>query len=74
MGMKITVPWQIRLPGMKTSSPHSSNWWTRKHYHEQAQSTPIRSVTMEEDDLDHLGALHQATIAHKKHWWQRWFS
>ena len=62
MSMKITVPWQIRMPAMKSKSPRSRNWRNRQHYNEDTLSTPMRSVTMEKDDLDHLGAMHQ-TIA-----------
>jgi len=70
MGMKITIPWHARLLGMKSGSSYKRNWWMRKR-HEQAQSTPLRSVIMKEDDLDHLGALHQVIEDHAKRWWRR---
>lgn len=69
MSMKITVPWQIRLPVMKSRSPRSRNWWYRAHCKEP-QSVPLRSVTMKNDDLDHLGALHQVSEHQTK---RRWF-
>ena len=59
MSMKINIPWQIRLPAMKTRSPRSGSWWNRSRFKKPA-SAPSRSVLMKEDDLDHLGALHHA--------------
>ncbi len=71
MSMKITVPWQIRLPIAESGSPRRHSWWSRKHRHEHALSTPLRSVTMKEDDLDHLGALHHDIEQPPKRWWRR---
>ena len=61
MGMKITIPWQIRWPPIKTR-PHSNT----------TQSVPCRSVLMEEDDLDHLGAQHHVYFEQSpKRWWRK---
>lgn len=59
MSMKITVPWQIRRSDAKSGPPRRRNWWSRKHFREENLSEPLRSVTMKEDDLDHLGTRHQ---------------
>ncbi len=45
--------------------------WIRRHYRKQLRSVPLRSVTMKEADLDHLGALHQGIEGHAKRWWKR---
>jgi hypothetical protein len=71
MSMKITVPWHIRLPVAQAGSPSSRSWWSRKQGHEQALSTPLRSVTMKEDDLDHLGTLHHDIEQPPKRWWRK---
>ena len=71
MSMKITVPWQIRSPAMKADSPGSGHWWNRKHFN-KTQSAPCRSILMEEDDLDHLGALHHDDLEQPpKRWWRK---
>jgi hypothetical protein len=57
--MKISVPWQIRLPSIRSGSPRSGSWWNRRHFKDK-RSAPTRSVLMQKDDLDHLGALHDA--------------
>lgn len=64
MSMKITMPWRNRMPSEKSSSGRRRSGWLRKLRHKQALSTPLRSITMQEDDLDHLGALHQV-IEHR---------
>ena len=66
MSMKVTVPWQIRMPAFRSGSPRSRNWWNRQHFDEGTLSTPLRSVTMKEDDLDHLGAMHQTVASPAK--------
>ena len=50
MSMKITVPWLTRIATAKSRPPRKDS--------NQPLSEPLRSVTMREDDLDHLGALH----------------
>jgi hypothetical protein len=37
-----------------SGSAHRPRWWNRK----PAESAPHRSITMKEDDLDHLGTHH----------------
>jgi hypothetical protein len=76
MSIKVTVPWQIRLPAVKSGSPHSRNWWNRQHFNRNASSAPLRSVTMKEDDLDHLGAKHQevASLGRPHRLFGRFFS
>ena len=66
MSMKFTVPWQIRWPAVKTRSPRNGTFYSA------TQSAPCRSVLMEEDDLDHLGALHHDDIEQPpKRWWRK---
>lgn len=65
MSFKFTVPWQIRWPA-KIRLSGSGTVYTA------TQSAPCRSVLMEEDDLDHLGALHQDDIEQPpKRWWRK---
>ena len=56
MNRKIQIPWQIRMPGAGSGSPRKSIWWNRRHVEE---SVPSRSVSMKQDDLDHLGCRHK---------------
>ena len=59
--MKINIPWQIRLPSLKTSPPRNGRWWNRRPFRD-TRSAPTRSVLMEKDDLDHLGTRHDAMV------------
>jgi hypothetical protein len=64
MSMKITS--QVRLPGSGPTA-HRGVWnWIRSLFRRQNPSVPVRSVTMQEDDLDHLGALHRNTGTHSR--------
>ena len=53
MGVKITVPWSIHLRSGESSDDWP--WWTRRKYRDDPGPHPIH---LEEQDLDHLGALH----------------
>jgi hypothetical protein len=69
MSLKITFPWQSRLTVARSGSPGSG----RKNS-TQPLSTPLRSVTMQEDDLDHLGAMHHVSEHQtKRKWFGKWF-
>ena len=57
MSIKITVPWKIHLPAMRTRTTGGRTWWNRRPF-KDTRSAPERSVMMEATDLDHLGALH----------------
>ena len=70
MSMKISIPWQIRPPAMKSQQPRNGSWWNRTHF-KDTQSAPCRSVLTEEDDLDHLGALHHDIEQPPKRWWRK---
>jgi len=55
MNVKPAMPW-------KTTSARVRGWissWSRNPLHHAMASEPIRSVTMHEDDLDHLATLHR---------------
>jgi hypothetical protein len=73
MSMKFTFPWQSPITGDKSGSPDRGGSWSRKHS-DQPQSAPLRSVTMHEDDLDHLGALHHLSEHQpKRKGFGKWF-
>lgn len=62
MAYNITTPWKIHLRG----SGHSTGrrWWTRRKYHDDPGAR--RPVLMKEQDLDHLGAVHDRTVHPRK--------
>ena len=62
MAFNITVPWKIHLSGAGSGRPKRHSWWTRRKYRDDAGSHP---TLMKEQDLDHLGALHDA-VQHAK--------
>lgn len=65
MSRKIKISWDLR-------SIFSRSGWARKSA-EKITSTPVRCVTMQEDDLDHLGMQHQMVGQHaKRSFWNRW--
>ena len=55
MGSHITVPWNIHLRGSESSG--GRNWWLRRKFRDD---TGIRPAPLKEQDLDHLGVLHDA--------------
>ena len=62
MGFNITVPWKIHLRG--SANPDGSSWWTRRKYHDD---TGVRPSVLKEQDLDHLGILHDQVVHSGKH-------
>jgi len=62
MTFNVTVPWKIHQTGAGSGSPQKRNWWTRKKHRNNTGAHPI---LMKEQDLDHLGALHD-TVLHAK--------
>jgi len=62
MGFNITVPWKIHLRGSGQSG--GRNWWTRRKYHDDPG---VHVPDLKEQDLDHLGALHDQRIHSQKH-------
>ncbi len=59
MGRNITIPWKIHLRGSAQS--HGRNWWARRRFHDDSGAHP---ALMQEQDLDHLGILHDR-VAHR---------
>lgn len=62
MGINITVPWKIHLRGSTASGGKS--WWTRRKFHDDRGAHP---AVQKEQDLDHLGVLHDRLIHPQKH-------
>ncbi len=62
MAFNITVPWKMHLTGAGSGSPKRRNWWTRRKY----RGDPGHPTLMKEQDLDHLGTLHDATLHTKR--------
>ena len=57
--MTIQVPWKTGLNSRPYWSLHGIRWWNRKK--QSDDSGPAHSsILLKEDDLDHLGKLHQA--------------
>ncbi|HSR87659.1 MAG TPA: hypothetical protein VLL07_01790 [Pontiella sp.] len=63
MALNITVPWKIHLSGSGGGTSARQNWWSRRRYRGDPAAHP---TLMEEQDLDHLGALHDTVIHMKK--------
>lgn len=61
MGSHIKVPWSIRLRGSKSSD--GPNWWQRRKFHDDPGDHP---VLQQEQDLDHLGTLHDTVLHPEK--------
>ena len=55
MGISIKLPWNIHLRGSADSAGRS--WWQRRKFDGDAGDN---SALLKEQDLDHLGALHEA--------------
>jgi hypothetical protein len=55
MGLSIKLPWSIHLRGSGVSSGRS--WWLRRKRHDDSAE---EDGYLKEEDLDHLGALHDA--------------
>jgi len=64
MAFNITVPWKIHLWGAGSGSLNGRSWWVRRKYHDDTGAHP---TLMKEQDLDHLGALHDAVLHTKRH-------
>lgn len=62
MGLRITVPWNIHLRGSAHSTERS--WWKRRKFHDDPGAHP---TLMKEQDLDHLGELHDKVVHSGKH-------
>jgi len=54
MAFNISVPWKIHLSGTGDSAKNS--WWSRRKYRDDTGAHP---TLMKEQDLEHLGALHE---------------
>ena len=63
MAFNITVPWKVHLTGAGSGTPKGRGWWTRRKNHDTPSAHP---ALMKEQDLDHLGALHDADLHAKK--------
>ena len=63
MAFNINVPWKIHLSGAGSRSSAGQGWWSRRKYRDDPGVHP---TLMEEQDLDHLGALHDTVIHPKK--------
>jgi hypothetical protein len=57
MAFNITVPWKHHLSGGGSGKPTRRNWWSRLKYRDDTGTHP---TLMKEQDLDHLGTLHDA--------------
>ena len=55
MSFNISVPWKMNLSGGGSGGPKTRSWWSRRKYPDDTGAHP---TLMEEQDLDHLGALH----------------
>ena len=62
MALNSTVPWKLNLTGTGSGSPKKTSWWARRKHRNNTGAHPI---LMKEQDLDHLGALHD-TVLHTK--------
>ena len=63
MALNITVPWKIHLSGSGSGNSGRQSWWSRRKYRDDSGAHP---TLMEEQDLDHLGALHDAVPSAKR--------
>jgi hypothetical protein len=63
MAFNITVPWKMHLSAGGSGSPKRHGWWARWKYRGGMKAHPI---LMKEQDLDHLGALHDAVLHTKR--------
>ena len=61
MAFNMTVPWKMHQPG--AGSPQRRSWWRR--WIKPAGGT-VHPTLMREQDLDHLGALHDTVVHPKK--------
>ena len=62
MALNSTVPWKVHLTGADSGSPKKRSWWGRR---KSRNGTGAHPVLTKEQDLDHLGVLHD-TILHNK--------
>ena len=63
MAFNITVPWKIHLTGADSGSPKRRSWWARRKCRADTGAHP---ALMKEQDLDHLGTLHDAVRPTKR--------
>lgn len=66
MALNITVPWKMNLTGGGSGSPKRHSWWTRR---KDRDDTGAHPTMMKEQDLDHLGTLHDAALHTKRRKW-----
>lgn len=57
MGSHIRVPWKIQVRGSEHSGGRT--WWKRRKFRDARNVHP---TLLKEQDLDHLGALHDAAV------------
>ncbi len=63
MAFNITVPWKIHLAGAGTGRTKRRSGWFRRTYRDDTAAYP---TLMKEQDLDHLGTLHDAMLHSKR--------
>ena len=63
MALNITVPWKMNLSGAGSEGPKRHSWWARRKSRNAAGAHP---TLMEEQDLDHLGTLHDTVPSAKR--------
>ena len=62
MALNMTVPWKMNLTGAGSGSPKRRNGWIRRKF----RNDPGHPTLMKEQDLDHLGTLHDAALHTKR--------
>ncbi|MFZ9012212.1 MAG: hypothetical protein ACO20W_10010 [Anaerohalosphaeraceae bacterium] len=63
MALNSTVPWKMNLTGTGSGRPKKHSWWARWRDRAGRKAHP---TLMKEQDLDHLGALHDTLLHTKK--------
>lgn len=63
MALNSTFPWKVHLTGTGSASPKRRRWWARR---KSRNSIGAHPVLTKEQDLDHLGTLHDTILRTKK--------
>ena len=63
MALHSTVPWKVHLSGAGSGNSGRKSWWARWKDRVGKRAHP---TLMKEQDLDHLGALHEAALHAKR--------
>ncbi len=59
MAFHISIPWIIRPNTAGEQGHQKSMWWNRKKHRNDSDAAKHPQF-LQEDDLDHLGALHRS--------------